>query len=451
MTNIVSISSAAEAVNHVQTVGHAGGVSHHTVTGTIPVNGIWQDPTTGIWQGPYDSYGVPYPGTTYPSTYPGTIGPAIYPGYPGQVGTGGWAPSTLYPGTGIAIPLPETKMNLSIYRDLSKVRQEVAAVDPKVRWTGADYRINSDAIDGIGVDLELQFWKDQFCEGEVILEGDMVWFSSRADAQRFEEEFIPRIQEMSQISDFEKPWPDITEFLNYHRVGQPISFVSVVRVNQNDLFENSYKLNNEGIMLWFMLKAGSIGKVFYFEAESTFAFENAADAILFAAYMTDADKKYGEELDAEPTEEQALDDAASALSPPARKKGIKSKPARRRTSKRQKDMDKFMEQVAQEIARQKEAEDQMGDWAKIFDQQRFGPGPRPTWSDTDVDLEGLDNWEKRQVFYPSSVADVDLKKYVRSIRSSADVLKLHGAARATLSARHSAGEASSLEALAEVK
>lgn len=408
---------------------HVGGMVVH------PVGGMWQDPNvypsvTAPNTGPYY---IPSTHTyPYPATYPGTIGP----------GSGGWTPNTIYPGSGGAVMIPsifvETKMNLSIYRNLEEARAEVAKTNPKVRWTGADYRIDGVQIEGVGVDLELQYWKDQCCDGEVILSGDMVWFSDRKDAKLFEEEFIVRIGELANISDFEKPWPDIREFLNYHREGQAITFAAVVTVRDKDLFENSFKLTDEGIKLWFMLKAGSVGKVFYFEAESTFAFENAADAVLFAAYMTEADKPYGDML-------QNQDEEADISPAPLMKPKRPRKPRGRKTG-RQSAMEDLIKQILKEQQDEEDEMNRMQDmWTKLGQIGRFGP----TWSaGPEADLADVGDYAPaRRSFYPKSLADPDLKKYVRGIRTPSDLLKLHGSARATLSARHTPEVSAALEAL----
>lgn len=197
-------------------------------------------------------------------------------------------------------------MDISIYRKVNDVREEVRAKNPKARWVAVDYRIDNKPIAAVGIDLELEYWKQSVAEGEVVLENDTLWFSNASDVDRFVDEFMPSIIERLKIQSFVKPFDDLYEFLQYSKANKSVTLESVVPVEWKDFFysDEGEELSEGGVAVWFMLRAGCVGRMFFFADESSFAFENAADAILLAAYLTDAEKKYGDEIDSQEATEQ---------------------------------------------------------------------------------------------------------------------------------------------------
>lgn len=230
-------------------------------------------------------------------------GVAVGTGGPGITSAGG---TGMYPFGQPVLPkehvITRPKMDISIYRSLADVRAEVRSKDPKARWISVDYRIDGQPVQALGVDLELEYWKQSVAEGEVVVQKmyDTVEFSNAADAERFQEEFLPSIAERMKVQSFMKPFDDLYEFLGYSKVGNPVALQSILPVNFTDFFfdDEGDSLNDGGVEVWFMLRAGCVGRVFYFAQEMSFAFENEGDAILLAAYLTDAQKTYGDEAEA---------------------------------------------------------------------------------------------------------------------------------------------------------
>ena len=229
--------------------------------------------------------------------------------------------TTLLPYSQIYSPMP--KMNISIYRKIETVREEVRAKNQKARWGVMDYRINGEKICAVGVDLELEYWRQSTAVGEVVLEGEVVWFSDPTDADRYQDEFLPSIAERMKIQSFVKPFDDLYELLAYAKNGKPVSLEAVVPINFRDFFysDEGDELSEAGVTLWMMLRSGCAGRVFYFAEENSFGFEYETDAVLLAAYLTDGEHKYGEEAPASaPAQKQAVKKRKKAVDEEAMKK-----------------------------------------------------------------------------------------------------------------------------------
>lgn len=190
-------------------------------------------------------------------------------------------------------------MKLSIYRKIDAVREEYRAKNQKARWGVIEYHVKGKPIVAIGVDLELEYWAHSVAEGEVVLDGEVVWFSDPKDADRFADEFLPSIEERMKVQSFVKPFDDLYEMLEYAKAGNPVKLECVVPVKFQDFFatDEGDEPLEAGVTLWLMLRAGCVGRVFYFAQENSFAFENETDAVLLAAYLTDAEKTYGDEVE----------------------------------------------------------------------------------------------------------------------------------------------------------